>query len=151
MISSPLTEQDRTNLSNFWKPFNSPGAQEAPLGYPRQVNSIACYCNGKHWCGRALSESQRKVHAQVLAASAEAFSLRVSFAPNSLPLKVALPSSCSCRRRLTTRFLLWAACPSGAYLSRRVGWKDCQLALSTLLLLRFCSGGGGGGCALCWN
>lgn len=39
----------------------------------------------------------------------------------------------------------------GPYLSRSVGWKDCQLALSKLLLLRFWSWGGGGGCALCWS
>lgn len=37
------------------------------------------------------------------------------------------------------------------YLSRSVGWKDCQLALSKLLLLRFWSCGGGGGWALCWS
>lgn len=37
----------------------------------------------------------------------------------------------------------------GPYLSRRVGWKDCQLELSKLLLLRFWSWGGGGGWALC--
>lgn len=39
----------------------------------------------------------------------------------------------------------------GPHLSRRVGWKDCQLALSKLLLLRFWSWGGGGGWALCWS
>lgn len=39
----------------------------------------------------------------------------------------------------------------GPYLSRSVGWKDCQLALSKLLLLRFWSWGGGGGWALCWS